>query len=208
MRERLRRKIAENLKQPKGFFGRLMGRFMNHFNKGIIQFTLEQISDFKSDSIAEAGIGSGMALQLCNKRFPKAMMYGIDISELMISAAGSRNKKIIKNGSLKLYHANISELPLADASVDVFYTINTIYFWNDPDEVFKEVHRVLKKDGHFIISFNPKEEMNPSAYPSDLFKFYGADQVGELALRNKFKLISSLNYQDRYEKYVCLIVKK
>jgi len=208
MRKRLKRKVAENLRHPRGFFGRLIGSFMNHFNKGIIQFTIDRIAEFNIENIAEVGIGSGMALQLCAKRFPNAMIYGFDISHAMLSLAGSRNRKSIDHAKMKIEKASISKLPLGNESLDLLYTINTLYFWEDPDQVFKEVRRLLKKDGHFIISFNPKEEMNPSAYPSDLFQFYSADQVGELAMRNEFKLLSSFDYQDRYEKYVCLIVKK
>ncbi len=208
MRERLKRKVAENLRHPRGFFGKLIGRFMNHFNKGIIQFTVESIPEIEIESIAEIGIGSGMALKLCAKRFPTAMIYGFDISKTMLSVARRENMKSITNSKLKIDQASISKMPLENESLDVLYTINTLYFWEDPDQVFKEVYRVLRNNGHFIVSFNPKEEMNSFAYPNDLFQFYTADQVGELALRNEFKLISSQVYQDRYEKYICLIVKK
>ena len=208
MRRYLKRKLAENLRHPNGFFGRLIGGMMNHFNNGIIELSIASIPEIDNEGIAEVGIGSGKAIQLCNRRFPNAMIFGFDISTTMLSAAKRRNKKLIRDKKLILSQASISKIPLENESIAVLYTINTLYFWNDPDEVFKEVHRILKENGHFIISFNPKEEMNPSMYPSDLFTFYTDDQVKKLALRNHFKVISSQPYNDRYEKYVCLVLKK
>ena len=208
MRKYFKRKVAENLRQPKGLFGWLMGSFMNHFNKGIIQFTIDAIPEKDVFSILEAGIGSGKALELCTKRFPDAIIYGIDISKSMLQKAKIRNRKSIRKGNMKLYHRDISDLPIDDKSVDVVYTINTLYFWNDPDLVFKEIHRVLKNEGHFILSFNPKEEMNKALYPKDLFTLYSAEEVKHMAQTNKFDVISSHEIRDRYENYVCMILKK
>lgn len=208
MKKYFERKIAENLRQPKGIFGWFIGSLMNHFNKGIIQFTVDAIPKKDVFCIVEAGIGSGKALELCAKRFPEAILHGVDISKSMLLKAKIRNRKSLRKGNMKLHHAGISDIPLDDQSVDVLFTINTLYFWNDPDLVFKEVHRVLKNEGQFILSFNPKEEMKKGLYPKDLFTLYGSDEVKDLARTNNFEMISSHEVRDRYENYVCLVLQK
>jgi ubiquinone/menaquinone biosynthesis C-methylase UbiE len=208
MRKYVKRKVAKNLRHPKGIFGWFIGSLMNHFNKGIIQFTVDAIPKKNVFCIVEAGIGSGKALELCAKRFPEVILYGVDISKSMLLKAKIRNRKSIRKGNMIVYHSDISKLPLVDQSVDVLYTINTLYFWNDPDLVFKEIRRVLKNEGQFILSFNPKEEMNKDLYPKDLFTLYSTEEVSYLARNNTFDVISSHKIRDRFENYVCMILQK
>lgn len=205
---RFKRLLAENLRQPKGVFGWMVGRFMNHFNDGIIQQTIQLIPEIKNQSIVEVGVGSGKALQLAERKFGDAMFYGLDISTRMMKSAKSRNRRAIDSGKMELHQCPIDNVPVNSASVDTLYTINTIYFWDDLDEGCREVNRVLKKGGHFIISFNPKENMKKEMYPSDLFHFVSSDEVINLVERNGFEKISLHHFDDRYEKYASIVAKK
>ena len=204
----IKRKLAENLRHPKGLFGWFIGQLMNHFNDGIIKQTVDLIPEENDQCIVEIGIGSGKALQLANKKFPDARLYGFDISTKMLKSAESRNKNAIKSGKLKLHLNPIENIPLSSESVDTLYTINTIYFWNNLDDSCQEVNRVLKKGGYFIISFNPKENIKKDLYPDDLFCFVSSDEVIKLVERNGFEVILFKPFNDRYEKYASLLAKK
>jgi ubiquinone/menaquinone biosynthesis C-methylase UbiE len=46
-------------------------------------------------------------------------------------------------------------IPLADESVDVCYTIDTVEHLSEPFAIFNEVYRVLKPGGTFLVHFNP-----------------------------------------------------
>lgn len=48
-----------------------------------------------------------------------------------------------------------TEIPLANDSVDVVYTIDTVEHLSKPKEIFLEVHRVLRRGGIFLVHFNP-----------------------------------------------------
>jgi ubiquinone/menaquinone biosynthesis C-methylase UbiE len=203
-----KRKLAENLRHPKGLFGWFIGQFMNHFNKGIIQQTINLLPTSRNQKVVEIGFGSGKALQLASRELVDAHFYGFDISEKMIKSARRRNRKLMRDGRLKLELASISAIPLKDDFIDTIYTINTIYFWKNLDKGCQEVNRILKKDGLFIISFNPKENMNEAVYPSDLFQFLSSDEVIDLMERNGFEKVSLDFMNDRYEKYASLVVRK
>ena len=86
--------------------------------------------------------------------------------------------------------------------------MNTLYFWEDPDKVCKEVYRLLRNGGYFILSFNPLEEVNLAAYPKDLFTFYSIAEIESIVKKNQFKLLSSISIDDSIEKYVCLVLQK
>lgn len=206
---KFKRKIAENLRHPKGTFGLLIGAFMNHFNKGIIQHTIQSIPLRDNyECIVEVGIGSGKAIQILAEKFPGTSIIGIDISKIMLKSAENRNRKLIQKGLLKLQLSSIENLKLESQSVDCLFSINTLYFWNDPDKVCKEISRVLKEDACFILSFNPENEMNKNAYPDDIFSFYSLEDGKEMLKKNSFKIASIQSIKDRYEKYVCIVATK
>jgi ubiquinone/menaquinone biosynthesis C-methylase UbiE len=201
----LKRKIAENLRHPKGFYGHFVSMLMNYFNHGIIRMSVDEIpEDRPVQTIVEVGIGSGKGLQLIAKRFPLASLIGIDISKSMLAKAAKRNKQLIKKLKLNLKLNAIDQMDLDAESVDCLLTINTIYFWDDPDRVCKEVYRVLKPSSSFILSFNPGETMDRAMYPEDLFSLYSQKEVEALLERNAFQVISVKILDDRLEKYCCI----
>ena len=46
-------------------------------------------------------------------------------------------------------------IPLADNSVDVVYTIDTVEHLSEPKQIFMEIFRVLKPGGQCLVHFNP-----------------------------------------------------
>ena len=46
---------------------------------------------------------------------------------------------------------DVRSLPFEDESIDIVTAFETIYFWNDIEECFKEIYRVLKMGGQFLI---------------------------------------------------------
>ncbi|MDD7353484.1 MAG: methyltransferase domain-containing protein, partial [Peptoniphilaceae bacterium] len=61
------------------------------------------------------------------------------------------NKDAIKAGRCKIIEGNVQKIPFKDKSVDIVTAFETIYFWNNIEDCFKEVYRVLKDDGQFLI---------------------------------------------------------
>ena len=69
-----------------------------------------------------------------------------------------------KKRGIRGMDAFAENLPYADKSKDAVLMVTTICFVDDIYKSFREVHRVLKDDGHFIIGFVDKT--------SPLGKFY------------------------------------
>ncbi len=47
--------------------------------------------------------------------------------------------------------ASVVDLPFADASFDVVTTIESFYFWPEPEKSLAEVRRVLARGGRFLL---------------------------------------------------------
>ena len=60
---------------------------------------------------------------------------------------------------------------------DKVLAVHTIYFWADPLEHLREVHRVLKNGGIFVLGFRPRGEAGTDNFPPSVYTFHSADEV-------------------------------
>ncbi len=60
------------------------------------------------------------------------------------------NKKEIGK-RCKITQASVEKLPFKDNVMDLATAFETVYFWLDPEENFKEVKRILKEGGRFAV---------------------------------------------------------
>ena len=52
---------------------------------------------------------------------------------------------------MDILEASVEQLPFADNSFDKIITVESFYFWPSPQENLKEVFRVLKNSGTFLL---------------------------------------------------------
>jgi ubiquinone/menaquinone biosynthesis C-methylase UbiE len=129
----------------------------------------------------EIGIGTG--------RFaiPFAIKEGVEPSASMQEFA-------LQKG-LKVYEGTAEELPLADESYDFALMVTTICFVDDIGKAFKEVKRILKPGGSFIIGLVDKnsplgkiyEKMKERNRFYRIATFYSVDEVKDYLGSNGFK---------------------
>ncbi len=100
----------------------------------------------KDKVVLDIASGSGYGTALLGKTAKKA--YGVDLDKDAIKYAkknyGSKNIEFIQGDGVKI--------PLGDNSVDIVVSFETIEHIEDYKTFMKEVKRVLKKDGLFILS--------------------------------------------------------
>jgi arsenite methyltransferase len=85
---------------------------------------------------------------------------GVDFSKTMVSAASQRCADAIRAGRVDLRLGDATHLPFADATFDKAFSIHSIYFWGEPVTALKEIYRVLKPGGKFVLTVLPKERWN------------------------------------------------
>jgi ubiquinone/menaquinone biosynthesis C-methylase UbiE len=78
-------------------------------------------------------------------------VIGIDISPVLIRDAANRIRKIRNNGEISLVIAAAERLPFTDNTFDLIQSTFSFHMWKDKILGLKEIHRVLKPDGHALI---------------------------------------------------------
>lgn len=115
--------------------------YVEPFIHSIAEFTRHH-----GKKIFEIGVGAGTDhLQWARAG---AECYGVDLTETAIDIT---RRRLATYG----FHSNLSridaeKLPFTDESFDIVYSWGVIHHSKSPEEIIKEIRRVLKKDGIFI----------------------------------------------------------
>lgn len=95
-----------------------------------------------AERVLDFGCGPGMLLQDIRKVNPNARLYGVDISEEMISIAKDRCPSAT--------YTIGSALPFPDASFDVIVAAQVLEYISDVSSILSEFKRVLAPNGHIL----------------------------------------------------------
>ncbi|REC79032.1 16S rRNA (cytosine(1402)-N(4))-methyltransferase [Chryseobacterium elymi] len=177
--------LAQNLANPQGEKGIEIGEMMNATN---ISMTLESIKTLlieDDEHILEIGHGNAGHLKNILSRAQNLKYTGVDISETMYNEARKLNKDFESQADFVLYEGK--KLPFEDKSFDKIFTVNTVYFWEDPVEFLNEIHRVLKKGGTFVLTFGQKKFMERLPFTEYDFTMYSNSEMEQLVSKSHFK---------------------
>ena len=105
----------------------------------------------------------------------KLNLRGIDIYE---EALGMANKNLCKLANLT--HGDGEKLDFKESSSDLAYTINTFYFWQNPQKALSEIKKVLRNKGVFINFCYTKEWLDNIVYTKYGFNKLSKEKLLEL----------------------------
>lgn len=146
--------------------------------------------------ILDAGCGTGHASRALRQRFAKAQIVSLDIAMGMLKQTANQDssiKRLLGLGRQSEVCADIEQLPLQSASVDLLWSNLAMQWCNDLDAAFSEVHRVMQSDGLLMFStFGPdtlKELRVASAADPDhvhVSRFIDMHDIGDAIVRAGF----------------------
>ncbi|MBS3126695.1 class I SAM-dependent methyltransferase [Candidatus Woesearchaeota archaeon] len=101
--------------------------------------------------VLDAGCGSGSLALDVKKRYAKAALYAVDADPTILAIAEQKAKEAKQQ--IHFRKAFLQKLPFPDNSFDVVYSSLVFHHLssNIKKEAMKEIHRVLKKDGRFLL---------------------------------------------------------
>ncbi|MFX1303632.1 MAG: class I SAM-dependent methyltransferase [Promethearchaeota archaeon] len=102
-------------------------------------------------TLVDIGCGSGHLIIQIAKRFSNLDLIGVDLSEAIISAAIERAEKNNVIEKIKFEIGNVDKLPFPDDSIDFIVSTFSLHHWSDPILSFKEISRVLRKNGTCLV---------------------------------------------------------
>ena len=140
-----------NPRRPEGAAGAKMLDRMNESHCAMTGWALDFLDIRPGDRLLDIGCGGGMTLNRIAGRITEGHLDGIDYSEVSVRKSSDLNREWIEQGRMTISEGSVEALPFADETFDKIITVESFYFWPDPGENLKEVRRVLKKNGHFLL---------------------------------------------------------
>lgn len=181
--------IASQFGNPHGPVGKICCMIMNRINRKMYGAAVSLLELNDGDNVLEIGYGNGQMLRLIYGRV-KVNLYGIDISEDMMTQAEKRNKRAKSDGKLFLRVGDCCDLPYDDDFFHAIVTVNTVYFWEDTVKGLSEICRTLKKGSSFYNVVYTKEFMDRLSYTKNGFKKFEQEQFIEFGKQAGFEDIT------------------
>jgi len=117
------------------------------------------LADIKEgETVLDIGAGGGLDVFLAAKKVgPKGKVIGLDMTEQMVEKARKNARKgNYKNVEFKLGEAE--NIPVKDNSIDLVMSNCVINLVPNKGKAYREIYRILKRGGRFVISDLVTEE--------------------------------------------------
>ncbi len=108
---------------------------------------MRKMTDYSGGKVLEVGCGQGEGTKLIQQFFRPKAIQAIDLDQKMIARAKKRRNK----GNVEFQAASVTELPFQDGEFDAVFDFGILHHIPDWENALKEIHRVLRKDGQFIL---------------------------------------------------------
>ena len=176
---------------PTGVLGKTVAANMNKGHWDLTTWGLKQVN-IKSDSvILDAGCGGGKTINRLARRANQGKVYGLDQSADMVEYSRQVNKKLIAQKRVQIVHSSVEKTGFKDEFFDLVTAIETYYFWPTLAEAFREIKRILKKEGYLLII---SEMIQDGVYEVENAEIIAKTQVHLVPLQELQRILDSAGY--------------
>ena len=165
--------------------------------------------EIQSDDVClDIGCGGGANVRKLLEKSPYGKVTGIDYSEISVEKTRKINKAGIESKRCEILQGDVMKLPFRDEIFDVITAFETIYFWPDICEAFKQVYKILKIGGTFMIcnesnGENPRDEKWTNRIQG--MKIYNSEQIKKFLEDAGF---TDVKVDKTKKGWICVVVKK
>jgi SAM-dependent methyltransferase len=200
-----RRRFAEYINRqascPAGLFGQLLGKLWRFEHRRVNQRSLALLGIEPNQDVLELGCGSGSALAVAIERAAGGRVVGLDVSETMVAMARRRNHKAIDQEIVAIRQMDGVNLGLERASFDRIFSVHTLYFWKNPEEILRQLRESLRSHGRLVVTFRPEAPGIPKRFRDQTYRFYTEAELAELLQQAGFTDVQLI----RHESIVCAV---
>ena len=141
----------ENTRRPAGLGGRVMVSMMNMGHRALARWGLQFLHVSADARVLDCGCGGGANIRKLLGRCPQGIVKGIDYSAVSVEKAKKVNRAAIAEGRCAVLQGSAADMIFAGGWFDAVTAFETVYFWPGLPQCFREVCRVLKPGGTFLI---------------------------------------------------------
>lgn len=184
--------LSKQLRCPAGAEAREIGENMFQSNSNMIFETIDALNIRPNTRVFELGFGNGMHLSYLFEKEDTLIYDGVDISQAMVEEANLNNSILVKSGKATFNYTLESDfLSVPDSFFDYCFSVNTLYFWNNPHKYFDRIYRILGKGGEIALGFIAKSFGEKLPFTQTGFTFYEVEEVEAFLCNSGFRNIQS-----------------
>ena len=156
--QRMRRRLVAQAHNPTGPAGHVVSWIFGHRSSNVRRnrWAVELLEVMPSDRVIELGCGPGVAVAALADRATHGLVVGVDHSAVVLGQARRRNADAIKAGRVRLIHAPVEHLQVADGPFDAALAVNTVGMCPEPTVRLREIGRLLRPGGRIALVFQPR----------------------------------------------------
>lgn len=188
--------MASQLSCPEGAEGIKTAQRMAHTNDQMTQETFKALQLTAGDEVLEIGPGNGSHVKSLMQQAENIRYCGIDISETMVEAAQQLNLELMRTNAISFNLTPANRLNFNANTFDKIFTVNTIYFWEDPEAYAREIFRVMKPGGIFSLGFASRDFMEGLPFTKYRFNLYDKVAVEALVVKAGFTMLDFIEFLD------------
>ncbi|HEY6337902.1 MAG TPA: class I SAM-dependent methyltransferase [Candidatus Sulfotelmatobacter sp.] len=124
---------------------------MNSRHSKVTDWGLSHISIMQEDTVLDVGCGGGRTISKLATKASQGRVYGVDYSGVCVAVARKVNAHSIDERRVEIREGSVSQLPFEDHTFELVTAVETHFWWPDVLVGMREIRRVLKPGGTFVI---------------------------------------------------------
>ncbi len=203
---------ARQCRKPSHGAGRAVLHRMNVGHADLTTWALSHVQIGPAFAMLDVGCGGGRTIERLASAAPDGKTYGIDYSEESVAVARETNSAQIERGRVDVRQGTVSSLPFPDATFDLVVAVETHYYWPDLPSDVREVMRVLRSGGTFLLAAETyRGRRNDWIYRPVMRLIYRATY---LSVEEHRRLLSDAGYlrvevfEERSRGWICAVARK
>ena len=135
--------------KPQGEDGNAMLLRMNDSHYAVTGWGLEHWQIRGNEQILDIGCGGGATLKRMSEKVTTGHLTGVDYSSVSVKTSKEVNDTAVAAGKMEVLEGSVADLPFPAETFDKIITVESFYFWPDPQENLKRGVPCVKKRRNF-----------------------------------------------------------